>query len=321
MENETGPDCTLSHDPLIRCPECGGAICGRCGECGKCGRTVPSEGGVLRFLARDDHFYEGAYRAQVHLDEASLRGPAGRLVLPLVNFGYLKLILDAVPRGSRVLELGCGAGMRIAGERYRVTALDLSRASLLGTPDSYRHRIQADALNVEFLPGSFDAAFGSCFFEHLAPPLKSLLLEKLFRWLKPGGTLVLLFDTESGNPLFRWLRKDPELYRKCFVEHDGHVGLEPVSVNRELFREKGFVLRRGIGLNRTVQHLPVYTWMAPYGSPHRWVLRLSRLSGRIGDSAAGSRAFTTAVHLWDITAGRLFPLDWSRLYLGCWKRP
>jgi SAM-dependent methyltransferase len=268
-----------------------------------------------------DAFYEGTYRCQVHFDERALRRPLGKLILPFIDYGYLKMIMDNVPSGSRVLELGCGGGMQMAGARYEVTALDLSLASLFETPSSYRHRIQADALEVEFLPARFDAVFGCCFYEHIAREQKTVLLGKIFRWLRPGGCLIFLFDTESGNPFFRWLRKFPELYRKCMVDHDGHVGLETVSANRSLFREQGFFEERGIGLNRTVQHLPVYGWVAPYGSVRRSVGLASALFDRMGRSIPLSRAFTAALHLWDLSAGRLFPLDWSRLYLGFWRKP
>jgi SAM-dependent methyltransferase len=259
--------------------------------------------------------------AKIHFGENDLANMYGRMILPFINYGYLKLILSKVKRGSDVLELGCGGGMELAGAMYHVTALDLSLSSLKGTPVSYSHRIQADAVEIEFLPGRFDAVFGSCFLEHLAPDRKAVLLEKIFRWLRPGGVLILLFDTESANPLFRWFRRYPDLYRRCFIDHDGHVGLESVSRNRESMRAHGFVEVRGIGLNRTIQHLPVYSWMAPYGSINTWISLASRAFGRIEAVKPLNRAFMAGVHLWDLSIGRLFPTEWSRLYLGCWMRP
>jgi len=259
--------------------------------------------------------------AKVHFNEKTLNSIYGRLIFPFINYGYLMLIFDMVLKNSDVLEMGCGSGMELVGERYRVTALDLSFSSLQGAPTSYRHRIQADAVGIEFLPGRFDAVFGSCFFEHLLPEQKAVLLEKIFRWLRPGGVLILLFDTESDNPLFRWFRRSEHLYQQCFVDHDGHVGLEPVSKNRELLRSHGFVEVHGVGLNRTIQHLPVYSWMAPYGSVSRWISCISSASKKIETILPLNRVYTAVVHLWDLTIGRLFPQDWSRLYLGCWIRP
>lgn len=318
QQNQFNPH---THEPLFSCPRCGGSLCGLCGLCLECGYAIPSDNGVLRLLESQDSFYEAAYMAKVRFNERTLNSLYGKLILPFINYGYLKMILNRVEKNSKALELGCGSGIELVGERYRVTALDLSFSSLRGTPASYRHRIQADAVEIEFLPGSFDAVFGSCFFEHLAPEKKTVLLEKIFRWLRPGGALILLFDTESDNPLFRWFRRSADLYRRCFVDHDGHVGLEPVSKNRDLLRSHGFVEVHGVGLNRTIQHLPVYSWIAPYGSISGWVSFLSGAFKKIETVTTLNRAYTAGVHLWDLSFGRLFPRDWSRLYLGCWIRP
>src|SRR3989442_922255 len=77
----------------------------------------------------------------------------------------------------------------------------------------------------------------------------------------------------------------------------------------------------GTGLNRTIQHLPVYTWMAPYASVSRAASVISTLGQWIDKGVSRSRAFTALVHIWDLSCGRIFPIDWSRLYLGVWVKP
>jgi SAM-dependent methyltransferase len=309
------------HDPLIVCDSCAGLVCVKCGHCLDCEVGLPVDNNVLLLPnASIDTFYEGAYTAQIHLDESSLSQLSGKLLVPFVNYGYLKKVLDSVKPGSRVLELGCGGGMKIAGERFAVTALDLSLASLQQVPANYRHRIHADVLKVDFSPASFDAVVASCFFEHFKPEDQRELLTKIHNWLKPGGSVIFLFDTESANPGFKWLRRHATLYQQCFIDHDGHVGLQPVSNNRLLFRECGFVECEGIGLNRTIQHLPVYTWMAPYSSVSKFAGIVSTLGSWIAGGVFRARSFTALVHLWDVSFGRLLPLDWSRLYLGVWTR-
>lgn len=309
------------HAHLIVCRECGGGVCGSCGECAVCGHAVRVEDGVVCLLERSDSFYEGTYRAQIHFDEQSRQTLFGRLALPFINHGYLKKIVEHVTPRSRVLELGCGSGIQLAGERYEVSAVDLSQLSVAGTPVTYRHRVQADVLEIDFLPGSFDAVIASCFFEHFTPAQKKRLLTRIHRWLRPGGRLILFFDTESHNPLFRWFRKFPDLYQRCFVEHDGHVGLESVSKNQQHFLDQGFIEIFGIGINRTIQHLPVYTWMLPYQREAAWVSKVSRLGDIVGRNVLLTRAFAVAIQLWDQSLGRFFPLDWSRLYIGVWTRP
>jgi SAM-dependent methyltransferase len=305
----------------LLCPSCKAGEVSADGACEFCKTQWPLEQGVLKLLRREHDFYEGAYQAQIHFPEYALGTLRGRVLFPFISFGYLKALVDHVPKGSRLLELGCGGGMQLAATRYEVTAVDLSFASLKGTPEGYRTRIQADVLTLDFRPSSFDAIAASCFWEHFTGPQKELLLDKFLSWLKPGGALVLLFDTASQNPLYRLLRNHPELFRQCFVDHDGHVGLERVAENRSRFAEHGLEQIAGTGLNRTLQHLPVYTWIAPYGQVS-WLAKLAAGFGAgMNRMPRLSQAFTGGLHLWDLTVGRAFPLAWSRLYLGVWKKP
>jgi SAM-dependent methyltransferase len=278
------------------------------------------EHGVLRLVERNNSFYEGVYAAQVHLSKRSLGTLRGRMILFFVTYGYLKAVYDMVKPGGDLLELGCGSGCVLFGERFQVTAVDVSFKSLVGAPSGYALRLQADATKLDFPKESFDGIVASCFWEHLTFEQKEILLEKAQKWLKPGGKIILLYDTASQNPWFRWFRTYPELYQQCFINHDGHLGLETVRDNLTRFERAGFKSLRGIGLNRTIQHLPVYGWLQPYGAVSPWAKRVFSASRTIEKSAMLLHSFTAVVHLWDLTLGRLFPLGWSRLYLGIWQK-
>jgi SAM-dependent methyltransferase len=308
------------HDAILVCDACGAAACATCGACSVCPRRVLSEDGVLRLLDCAHPFYEGAYQAQIHFPDSQVATLKGRLLLPFISFGYVKALIERVPSGARLLELGCGGGMRLAASRYHVTAVDLSLASLRATPTEYRHRIQADVNRLDFQPESFDAIAASCFWEHFTPAEKERLLRKFSIWLKPGGLLIFLFDTASQNPAFRWFRRFPELYKECFIDHDGHVGLETVSDNETRFANHGMMLVEGIGLNRTIQHLPVFVWMAPYARVSVWAAAGARFGRWLYDHPRSSQCFSAGVHAWDLSLGRLFPRDWSRLFMGVWRK-
>lgn len=309
------------HDFVIVCPECGGGLCAKCGECEYCGRSFLADNFIVDVLRRNDDFYEGAYDATVRFGMRDVRQLSTRILLPFVQYGYASTVFRTVPWGSKLLELGAGGGVRLFSEAYRAYAVDLSLASLKNVPDSYSGRIRADVARLELKPRTFDAVVASCFFEHFTADAKGELLAKVWRWLKPGGYVIFLFDVESANPIFRYARRDARLYREAMVEHDGHVGLESVDVNLEHFRRAGYRHVRGIGLNRTLQHLPVYIWLAPY-QIHSHAFRLgARIAEVVSKNRSLNRLFTAAVHSWDLSIGRVFPESWSRLYLGVWQRP
>jgi SAM-dependent methyltransferase len=276
---------------------------------------------VLRLLANDHTFYEGAYRTQVHFGEQQLGTLTGRFAFPFIQFGYVRSVVDATPERGRILELGCGSGVQLFGDLFDVVATDLSHQSLAETPVRYQARVQADVLDVEFSPGCFDTICASCFFEHFTGEQKDRLLERCLRWLRPEGALVLLFDTESANPVIRRLRREPDLYRKAFIETDGHVGLEPPGVNLERFERAGFVLESGIGLNRSLQRLPLYIWLDAYRERFGWAGPLAALGRRMSENRVLNRVYSASLHVWDHSIGRLFPESWSTLYLGVWRKP
>jgi len=80
----------------------------------------------------------------------------------------------------------------------KVTAVDFCRPMLeLGLaqlPESLRARVAticADALQLDLGPASFDVVICSCAMRHL--PQQEIILQKIHRWLSPGGQLVI-FD-------------------------------------------------------------------------------------------------------------------------------
>ena len=117
----------------------------------------------------------------------------------------------AYPRGSTVLEAGCGVGaqtitlaQRSPGARF--TSIDVSADSIA---EARRRVDRAGLTNVEFrradifaLPfeaGSFDHVFVCFVLEHLARPVGALSILK--RLLRPGGTITVI-EGDHGSTYF-----------------------------------------------------------------------------------------------------------------------
>ena len=104
------------------------------------------------------------------------------------------------PPGTRLLEVGCGAGAQTAlllrrNPKLHVTGVDLSADQLAAARRHFRGHpaqkrltlLQANATALPFPRGTFDAALSVWFLEHVPDPLP--ILKEIRLVLRPGGTL------------------------------------------------------------------------------------------------------------------------------------
>ena len=106
--------------------------------------------------------------------------------------------LDKLPKGSRVLDVGCGIGgsSRILAKYYgfNVTGITISPAQVKRaielTPTGVNCKFQVmDALNLRFEDGSFDAIWSVEAGAHMND--KNKFADEMLRTLRPGGYLAL----------------------------------------------------------------------------------------------------------------------------------
>lgn len=143
-----------------------------------------------RLLVRD-----GYDRCAVAFN-AERAGSSGDALTPL---------LARLAPGSRVLDLGCGAGAPVArtlSEQHRVVGVDLSRSQLILAREQAPTAalVLGDMTTCAFAPGSFDAV--ACFYAifHLPRHEHRSLFERIHGWLKPGGYLLAsLALTDEGS--------------------------------------------------------------------------------------------------------------------------
>jgi cyclopropane fatty-acyl-phospholipid synthase-like methyltransferase len=153
-----------------------------------------------------------------------------------VTSWFLGEVLARLGEGSRVLELGCGPGTAdaqlSAGRRY--VGVDLSRVQL-----SFAQRrvpsarfVRADFTTMIFRPASFDGVVGFYAFNHVPQEELALTFAQVFRWLRPGGHLMVsLGANDTANAIEQdWLGV-PMFF----------AGFKP-ETNERLLRETGFHL-------------------------------------------------------------------------------
>jgi SAM-dependent methyltransferase len=108
---------------------------------------------------------------------------------------YTRVLLDRLPDGAAVLDLGCATGellTRQLAERFTVTGVDISPRQI----ELARQRIpratfiRADMTELQLPPASFDAVAAFYSLTHVPREDVTPLLRSIYGWLRPGGLFV-----------------------------------------------------------------------------------------------------------------------------------
>ncbi len=108
---------------------------------------------------------------------------------------FLDEILQRLPAGADVLELGCGSGTVAAvladGRSY--TGVDLSEGQLARARERLPEKtfLHGDLTRISFPDEAFDAVVAFYVFNHVPQAEQRPTFERIFRWLRPGGRLML----------------------------------------------------------------------------------------------------------------------------------
>ncbi len=146
---------------------------------------------------------------------------------------WLRPFFRTVPRGSEVLDLGCGCGVpdaRRLAERFRVTGVDISdvqveRAKRL-VPNA--RFVRADMTDVRFRAETFGGVL--CLYALIHVPLEEQrpLLDRVHRWLRPGGIFLVVTGEQAftgteenwlgSNATMYWSHADSRTYARWLEE-------------------------------------------------------------------------------------------------------
>ena len=147
-------------------------------------------------------------------------------------------LLDRLPEGARVVELGCGGGTvetRALASRFRLTGVDLSEAQVVRARERVpaAEYIHADLTTVEFAAQTVDAVASFYVFNHVPRELLAPLFERIHTWLRPGG---LLLATLGASDVPGWTGD--------FLGAPSYFSGYPPETNRRLLAAAGLTLLR-----------------------------------------------------------------------------
>lgn len=132
-----------------------------------------------------------------------------------VREAWLDKLIAALPPKSKVLDLGCGAGVPVAEllclSGHTVTGVDSSARQI----EIARERVprasflQSDMMTVDLPVSSFDGIAAFYSITHVAATEQGLLLSRIGEWLKPAGVFVGSFGTGRAHDwVGKWLGTD-----------------------------------------------------------------------------------------------------------------
>jgi len=162
---------------------------------------------------------------------------------------YTSLLLEKLPRGAAVLELGCGAGVPVTSrlvERLAVTGVDISERQIAFARRNVPTAtfVQGDMTRLDFPPASFDAVAAFYSLIHVPRQEHAALLRHIATWLRPEGLFVATLwpqavedafaDDWHGAPMY-WSGFDTETNTRLVTE----AGLRLLSAQEETAEEFG----------------------------------------------------------------------------------
>ena len=110
---------------------------------------------------------------------------------------------------------------------------------------------------------------------------------------------------------------DIQLYKKLFIEKDGHLGYETPQENLERFKAAGYIIEKHFGMERTwMQSNSVFE---KFGKLHGWKGLLGRVGNLTSKNTLTNYLHSLLVRIADTTLGRFFSRDKSRIIISVLK--
>ncbi|NJK67218.1 MAG: methyltransferase domain-containing protein [Microcoleus sp. CSU_2_2] len=217
-----------------------------------------TEDGILEFYW-GEHIHLGHYGSPPQRKD--FLAAKSDFVHEMVRWGGL----DQLPRGTTVLDVGCGIGgsSRILARDYgfAVTGITISpqqvqRAQELTSEELDVQFLVDDAMALSFPDGSFDVVWSIEAGPHM--PDKAIFARELMRVLKPGGVLVLADWNQRDDrqkPLNFW--EQPVMQQ--LLDQWSHPAFSSIEGFWELLEATEFVEGKVVTADWTEQTLP--SWL------------------------------------------------------------
>ena len=312
------------------CPECKIVLQRRGNSlfCKACTQSYPIKDGIPSFVDSTSEFYEGKFVATQYdptkggsLLSRILANSVALLSQSHLRYCFFKRTMAGA--NNKVLDVGCGGGNQFLAAKGEVWGIDVSANSLKRAERFYSGVAQANCNILPFAGGTFDYVVSQDLLGHIPSEQKSDVLSEMYRILKRGGRTIHAIEVDSQNKHYRFAKRFPELYKKWFLDLDGHYGLEPASSILNRFVEKNFKIVKVIpveksGLVTSAEFIKRFD--NEYRSKSfllRLVLLLSRACEKIVALKILNRIF---VRIANTIVEPFLPLNCAQVLLVCYEK-
>jgi SAM-dependent methyltransferase len=169
-----------------------------------------------------------------------------------------------VPRGGRVLDIGCHQGefLNSLGDRIQAS---IGLDPLTSAAGSNRHWLLPMAFSepLTFPDGTFDAIVLLATLEHIRD--KEPLARECFRLLRAGGRIIITVPSPRVDQIVGLLHR---LHLADGMSLEEHHGFDP-STTPEIFLEQGFILEHHARFQLGLNHLYVFRRDVPVSPSQR----------------------------------------------------
>jgi len=120
---------------------------------------------------------------------------------------YAARLIEKLPAGSNVLELGCGTGgetTQMLATHFLLTGVDISARSIVLAQQNVpgARFLAADMTQIEFAPQSFDAIVAFYSIIHVPRGEQSALFARIVEWLRPGGLFLAALSSSGAEAAY-----------------------------------------------------------------------------------------------------------------------
>lgn len=166
-------------------------------------------------------------------------------LLPYWSYLEWRFWERTVPKGARILDLGCARGREVFRKRGAfVVGLDQARNALGECANHYDGELAGSLTALPAADESFDCVVSSHVLGHVRVEEKDQVLSEISRVLRPGGKSLHVVETDSRGWLMEEAKQEPELYQRYLIDQDRHVGLELPSEVVARFERAGLAVEK-----------------------------------------------------------------------------